>query len=523
MAVKAPTSVLFSPDGTFKAFGFEAEEFFSDDTKEDRDQYYFFKNFKMILYKDKEISRHTQLKDISGVKSLPAIDVFSSVIKYFCSLLMDKIMLQFSEGGKIEADDIFWVLTVPAIWGLKAKCFMREAAEMAGIKSNQLALALEPEAASLACRQIPTTVVTKDSGKKVVGTFKEGSRYLVLDLGGGTIDLTAHEIIERGGLKEIHQASGGNWGGTSVNQKFIEFLAKLLGDGAIERIRRNEPADWLEVIDNFEQKKCTYNFNGNENISLRVPVSVSEVLKTKQPLTGPNVYFKRDKLTIAPELFMSFFEESLEMICKSVRDTLDSLSGVQSILIVGGFADCNLVIQKLRSEFENYTVLVPEEPRLAVLKGAVMHGMDPYTIRTRVCRYTYGIPTQRRFREWQDPEEKKRAEPDGKIYCDDIFEKHVERGETIVMGKYKEAKEYCTVRKDQKMVALELYASSDANPTFVTDESCYHIGMVEINLENNVNDGRVLVSLNVGGTEIEIQAKEYATGKVSTALCNFLG
>jgi molecular chaperone DnaK (HSP70) len=50
-----------------------------------------------------------------------------------------------------------------------------------------LILALEPEAASLCCRQ----------NKKEL-KFEKGTIYMVVDNGGGTVDIAVHEIDESG-------------------------------------------------------------------------------------------------------------------------------------------------------------------------------------------------------------------------------------------------------------------------------------------------------------------------------------
>ena len=63
-------------------------------------------------------------------KDMPALQVFSSAIKYLKDHLskeVDKKMTRFEE------NDIFWVLTVPAIWTDAAKKFMREAAQKVNI------------------------------------------------------------------------------------------------------------------------------------------------------------------------------------------------------------------------------------------------------------------------------------------------------------------------------------------------------------------------------------------------------
>jgi hypothetical protein len=58
-------------------------------------------------------------------KALSALHVFSSAIKFLKDHLCNEISKKMTE---FEERDIFWVLTVPAIWTDAAKKFMREAA-----------------------------------------------------------------------------------------------------------------------------------------------------------------------------------------------------------------------------------------------------------------------------------------------------------------------------------------------------------------------------------------------------------
>lgn len=59
---------------------------------------------------------------------MKAVDVFAAVIGYFQGLIMNEL-LKGHGATAFSNDDIHWVLTVPAIWDLKAKQFMRDAAE----------------------------------------------------------------------------------------------------------------------------------------------------------------------------------------------------------------------------------------------------------------------------------------------------------------------------------------------------------------------------------------------------------
>ena len=48
-------------------------------------------------------------------------------------------------------------------------------------------------------------------------------------ISGGTVDITVHEVMSNGNLKEIHAASGGAWGGTKVDDAYEKFLIDIMG------------------------------------------------------------------------------------------------------------------------------------------------------------------------------------------------------------------------------------------------------------------------------------------------------
>lgn len=73
---------------------------------------------------------------------------------------------------------------------------------------------------------------------------------MVIDAGGGTIDITVHKPNEDGTLIEVHPPSGGDWGSTNVNKEFIRVLEELYGADFLNSIKGTEY--WLEVIDSFE-------------------------------------------------------------------------------------------------------------------------------------------------------------------------------------------------------------------------------------------------------------------------------
>lgn len=125
---------------------------------------------------------------------------------------------------------IRWVLTVPALWSEEHKQFMRKAAVEAGIiedlNAANLLLCLEPEGASIQCRE--------DSEESLKNQMMKGTVVMVLDCGGGTVDITIHRLTcnpdEKFLCEELLPSSGGcEWGSKYVDLHFENFIADFFG------------------------------------------------------------------------------------------------------------------------------------------------------------------------------------------------------------------------------------------------------------------------------------------------------
>lgn len=242
---KTPTTVLLKSDQSFDSFGYDAEDKYCELAENDEHHdWYYFKRFKMLLHNKLGLKRDMLIPEAMG-KEMPAKTIFTIAIRFITNHLLNSIR---SRGIEFYDTDILWVLTVPAIWNEPAKQFMREAAEDAGIKKGQLRLALEPEAASVYCKTIPMERQQCGEGQAVtLGPFSPETRYLVLDLGGGTVDVTVHEVKANGTLKEIHKASGGAWGGTRVDASYFELFSQLFGRTLMEEFKKENKYEHLDM------------------------------------------------------------------------------------------------------------------------------------------------------------------------------------------------------------------------------------------------------------------------------------
>lgn len=531
LSYKAPTSVLFRPNKTFHSFGFDAEKYYHENSDNiDFKEWYFYKHFKMKLYTDKdELTQDTIIEDSREAGNrMNAVDVFAAVIKYFKEHLLKYFKDRNDDKEYFDNNDIHWVITVPAIWDLKAKQFMKDAAAKAGISGDQLTLALEPEAASLYCRKVPVSVETTKDGGKAIAAMQNGSQYIVFDQGGGTTDITVHEVTGQNTLKEIHQACGGHYGGNTVNAEFFKFLTTLLSGPVIKEIRDKHPSEYFDFMTTFEHKKTSFTTDEKSMVTVRIPVVWMEVFKDNTGETleealldssyNGKVTINKDKLRMKYELFRKFFDYSINNVLKVFEDLFKkpAIANIRTLLAVGGYSESSVLINAIKQKFPNLTVIVPKDPGLAVLKGAVLYGFEPHAITERVSQYTYGVAMQKPY----DPDVYDASKiatvrgRGGKLMVDDVFDKHIEIGKVCKIGEFEQEHDYYPLVNEQKIAHFEFYASEVKSPKYTTDTKCQMIGTFSVELSKA---GRIFLKLNASGTEIIGIVREEETGKESRA------
>ncbi|KAJ7353745.1 hypothetical protein OS493_032615 [Desmophyllum pertusum] len=231
---KAPTCLLLTPELTFNSFGYDAMENYAQLESERKEQeYFFFQHFKMALHSNKTLNLETSVQAANG-KRIKAKTVFAHSIKFMKD---EAIKLISDETGDqhFKAEDIQWVLTVPAIWTPGAKQFMREAAYEAGVGSmtdpGQLIIALEPETAALFCMERKMNHLEIERGSDAVEDAelsKPQTQYMVVDIGGGTLDVAVHEINDDGSIKRSTRSLGVPMVESNVNREFESLLKRVV-------------------------------------------------------------------------------------------------------------------------------------------------------------------------------------------------------------------------------------------------------------------------------------------------------
>lgn len=77
------------------------------------------------------LTTHTELPDLSQTIKMPAITIFTMAIRYLKDHALHLLNNPRNPEVCVRESDVYFVLTVPAIWDDKARLFMREAAVQA--------------------------------------------------------------------------------------------------------------------------------------------------------------------------------------------------------------------------------------------------------------------------------------------------------------------------------------------------------------------------------------------------------
>ncbi|OWF52545.1 heat shock 70 kDa protein 12A-like [Mizuhopecten yessoensis] len=521
LSLKTPTCLLLDKNEKLVSFGYEAENTYSDLLMDDKAaDYYYFQRFKMKLHQNSDLSKSTKVKDVTG-KALNALDVFAKSISALKLHLMGTLE---NQATGIKPTEIQWVLTVPAIWSDTAKQFMRSAAEQAGIPGNQLKIALEPEAASMYCQHLPLDKLTgAGTGFSVT---KKGTKYMVIDLGGGTADITVHEKLEGGKLKELYKASGGACGGTAVDSKFVQSaFIKVVGNPVMTDLAEQFPGSYLDLYREFETVKRTVTPTKEGKVNLTIPiVAINTVMEDSgetfkdalaKSTMSDKVLLLGDKLRIDAKMMKEvFFGEVIKEIVKHLEDILKrrETNGVSILLLVGGFSESPMVQAAIRKAFPDKRVIIPDEAGLSVLKGAVIYGHTPETITSRIIRYSYGARIVPDFNPRKHRNDKKCRIADTDR-CLDVFSSFMKAGTSVPLH-HKEISGYSTTTPCQTSMMLKIYHSPEESPEYTDDDDCEPLGEMEIEVPDPSNEERSLIVLyEFGDTELKVTAVEEKSKK----------
>ena len=440
--------------------------------------------------------------------------------------------------GEIRERDIRWCVTVPAIWSSAQKQFMREAIEASGfVEPAHVLIGIEPEAAALYCLTTPGRALD-GRGRGTRPRTDTDTRVVVVDCGGGTVDISAYEArpAEDGrlALAEIGEGSIGDaLGSQYVNHALRrQVLADRFG---AELLTRLESGALRESINSIEDEWEGW----KHHVSVNAEAGCAPVVAAPATLTVPQELWAalplpvcerlteladgEERTIVLPagevqRLFDTVIDPILDLIAGKLAEVRREVGPAPvTMVLVGGFVHNEYLRRRIRHRFDGEAVVLrPNDPRKAVLRGGVHFCYAPEQIWERRSARTYGIRQSLKFRHGVDDPRRMHVDHSGEGWrCADRFLVVVTRGRAVKVDQSFVHRTRPTLR-DQAVLDLEFFWTDQLDPQYVDEPDVFPLQRMKVDISATVGlpvkQRYVRVEMFFGETTIRAVAVNERTG-----------
>lgn len=312
-------------------------------------------------WETREAAAHSSYRIVSGPEGeaalfVPALGVTKSPIEVGSQVL--RYMVDQPVAGEPPAQA---VITCPAYFNDNQRKATELAGKMAGL--DVVRIIAEPTAAALLYNY---ESVGRGAGQREK-PLEPGEVFAVVDLGGGTYDISILECTGDGVFSVISTAGDGYLGGEDWDKAVAEHLLSMflsqhgaaLGPADAERVR-SDPHTISALRRAAEQAKIS--LSSSQEVQIRVPS-----LYKGLPLSASLSRAEYEKLT-RPAL-----QRMVRPIKLALSDASMGPEDVSKVLLVGGMTRSPAVRRQVRKLFgkEGLSVLNPDE---SVAMGAAIQG-----------------------------------------------------------------------------------------------------------------------------------------------------
>ncbi|KNE69532.1 hypothetical protein AMAG_19990 [Allomyces macrogynus ATCC 38327] len=389
---KTRTALLYRSNGSLSSWGNQAENQYLGMKKAEQDQHIFIERFKLFL---DESRKHVD----PAMEKLKALgkdidDVIADYLRALAGAVRQKYE-ELSRTGNWNPRDMHWCLTVPAMWSLKAMDTMQRAIHKAGLtdvaqNASNLRFCSEPLAGLL--YELLTEQSSsrhRFSGENDV-LIRRNDPVLIVDMGGGTVDLTAMRVCGDG-FKEIVPGLGASCGSTMLDLAFLNMFRDVVGVTDFDRIVQKNPQPKAKLLNGWRKCKLSFQENNDGQMDSLAPIPVSNVLRRLcdsieegDPLPGTGGATLDDgELYVTRNTMQQLYRDIVEEIHGLILSMLGACSrkgvDITHIVCVGGFSQSTYLIKALRERLQGSGVPGSHvnERSAAVLLGAARLCLPP--------------------------------------------------------------------------------------------------------------------------------------------------
>ncbi|WP_449468242.1 Hsp70 family protein [Stenotrophomonas humi] len=361
-------------------------------------------------------------------------------------------------GHKVEEA----VISVPAYFSDAQRKATRAAGELAGIRVERLIN--EPTAAALAYG-----LQQRD----------QDGRILVLDLGGGTFDVSILELFD--GIIEVHASAGDNFLG---GEDFLQVLVQAF---------KQETGLDTAALDNFEHAQLVHRLE-----QIKRELSSRGTTSLDITLAGRDLQWTIEEPRYA-QLCEPLLQRMRMPIERAIRDARLKPEALDDIVLVGGAARMPMVSRLVTRMFGRLPLRHINPDQAIALGAAVAAGMKARdsslreVVLTDVCPYTLGTQVSR-------------MAPDGKERTG-YFHPIIQRNSVVPVSR---EDIFHPIRDEQKFLRIDVYQGE--SPTV---DKNIKLGELQVPLSVSSTGDRSVTTrftYDVDGI-LQVEVTENATGK----------
>ncbi|KAJ3744472.1 hypothetical protein DFH05DRAFT_1617472 [Lentinula detonsa] len=435
---KIPTIMYYDSEGKMMAAGAEADTPSILSLAEDEGW------IKVELFKLRLRPRTMKL-NMNGMRLGPlpyrksAVDVFGDFLSYLFLCTRNFIRDTHANGTSLwraVEHDIQFVLSHPNGWEGAQQTKMRRAAVYGGLIPGtnegkaRIRFVTEGEASLHAC------VLNGLADDVLSGSPKSG--FLVLDAGGGTLDISSYAIRAQAPLVIEEVAPPDCVFAGSV---FVSRRARELFQEKLKNSKYGTPDAVDHITKRFDEttKRLFRDKRDPQFISFGSPLD-----------KDLSVGIRSGQLKLSGAEVAELFEPSVKAAVHAIKAQIEASSGmIKSVFLVGGYANSAWLFSQLQERLEPYRVAVSRpdtQTSKAVADGAIGFYCDHH-VSARMSKFMYGVEYLRQY-DSADPDHVERKDrlcelPSGPRLLPDAFDCILARG-----VKVKEStvftRKYCT-------------------------------------------------------------------------------
>ncbi|NVB81017.1 MAG: Hsp70 family protein [Kofleriaceae bacterium] len=309
------------------------------------------------------------------------------------------------------------VVTVPAYFGDAQRQATRDAGAIAGLKVERIIN--EPTAAALAYG---------------LHERHREMRAVVIDLGGGTFDVTVLEILE--GVVEIQSSSGDTkLGGEDFDYAIAELIAKEIETKQKVNVR-DEPKAWARLKEAAEQAKKRLTDLESTRVALYdLPLPDKRTVHLEMPLGRGQV----------DACWAPLLERLKGPINRALRDASLSPSQIDEVLLVGGSTRMPIIAKVMAQHFGRLPLRTLPPDEAIAMGAAVQAGLKAGDaalgdmIVTDVAPFSLGVGSAKKM---------------GRQIVSGLFSPILERG-TVIPASREEI--FATIEDGQSAITFDVY------------------------------------------------------------------